>query len=173
MQGEVAVNLNNMEGLAELHAAAGIDPNAPEYQLRKALARADSSLLNDLVRMRKDKGLTQQIVAERMNRDKSAVSNFERLGIDPHLSTIRRYAAAIGAAVTHQVKDVQGVGQVAFEDTITEIFDQSLDVIALQIRPDGDLQTNVVSLESHRVRRLRRPGQTEATPTDLNYQVHA
>jgi transcriptional regulator with XRE-family HTH domain len=46
-------------------------------------------------------------VADRMGRDKAAVSNFERLSADPHLSTIRRYAAAIGAMVTHTVENFE------------------------------------------------------------------
>ncbi|MEV1168744.1 hypothetical protein [Nonomuraea sp. NPDC049784] len=38
-----------------------------------------------------------------MGRSQPAVSDFERLGGDPHLSTIRRYALAIGVEVIHAV----------------------------------------------------------------------
>jgi len=92
--------------LDELERAAGLDPESPDYQLRQQLAEADSQLIERLVQMRKDKGLTQKVVAQRMKRDVAAVSNFERLRADPHLSTIRRYAAAIGASIEHHVIDV-------------------------------------------------------------------
>ena len=93
--------------LDELERAAGLDPDSPSYKLATALAEADDELLEALVQMRKDKGLTQTEVAKRMKRDKAAVSNFERLSADPHLSTVRRYAAAIGASVTHDVRDAE------------------------------------------------------------------
>lgn len=92
--------------LEELERAAGLDPDSPDYRLRQQLAEADDQLIEHLVQLRKDKGLTQRVVAERMKRDVAAVSNFERLRADPHLSTIRRYAAAIGASITHQVVDI-------------------------------------------------------------------
>ena len=98
-----------MDGLEELERAAGLDPDNADYQLRQQLAEADDQLIERLVQMRKDKGLTQKVVAERMKRDVAAVSNFERLRADPHLSTIRRYAAAIGASITHGVVDVDAV----------------------------------------------------------------
>ncbi|BBX60506.1 hypothetical protein TM48_04615 [Mycobacterium shottsii] len=101
----VAVNLNNMDELEILEREAGLDPESQDYQLRQLLAQEDDNLLEELVRLRKAKGLSQQDVAERTNRHRSAVCNFERLGHDPHLSTIRRYAAAIGAYVRHEVVD--------------------------------------------------------------------
>ncbi|QNJ91441.1 helix-turn-helix transcriptional regulator [Mycolicibacterium fluoranthenivorans] len=94
-----------MWDLDDIERAAGIDPDSADYHLRDALAESDHELLEQLVALRKRKGLTQQVVAERMKRDKAAVSNFERLSSDPHLSTIRRYAAAIGAYVKHDVRD--------------------------------------------------------------------
>jgi transcriptional regulator with XRE-family HTH domain len=99
-----------MKELEDLERAAGLDPAGAEYRLRQALAEADDDLLERLVRVRKEKGLTQQDVADRMLRDKSAVSNFERLSADPHLSTIRRYAAAVGAMISHSVVDFDSIG---------------------------------------------------------------
>ena len=101
----IAVNLKYMESLDQLERAAGLDPDRQDSRLRRQLAEADDELIERLVQMRKDKGLTQKVVAERMKRDVAAVSNFERLRADPHLSTIRRYAAAIGASITHGVDD--------------------------------------------------------------------
>ncbi|QDP44161.1 helix-turn-helix DNA binding domain protein [Gordonia phage JuJu] len=97
--------MNGFDSLEALEAAAGIDHESDDERLRNELAEADDQLLEDLVQLRKDKGLTQAMVAARMGRDKAAVSNFERLSADPHLSTVRRYAAAIGARVSHQVTD--------------------------------------------------------------------
>ena len=105
-----------MDGLDELERAAGLDPDSPDYRLRRQLAEADDELIERLVQLRKDKGLTQKVVAERMKRDVAAVSNFERLRADPHLSTIRRYAAAIGASITHQVVDVDAPSDSSFPD---------------------------------------------------------
>jgi transcriptional regulator with XRE-family HTH domain len=86
----------------------GSDPYA---DLHDHLARNDDRMLDDLVAMRKKKGLSQDVVAARMNRSKTAVSNFERLGADPHLSTIRRYAAAIGAHIQTQVADFDATNE--------------------------------------------------------------
>lgn len=96
-----------MKGLDDIARAAGLDPDGTEYRLSRELAKSDGDLLEVLVETRKAKGLTQQAVAERMRRDKAAVSNFERLGTDPHLSTIRRYAAAIGVMIRHDVTDFE------------------------------------------------------------------
>jgi len=90
---------------SDLEAALGLDVEDDYAKLRARLADADDRLLEDLVIMRKCKRMTQSDVAELMQRSKTAVSNFERLGSDPHLSTIRRYAAAVGALITHTVDD--------------------------------------------------------------------
>jgi transcriptional regulator with XRE-family HTH domain len=63
----------------------------------------DMRLVETLVSVRRQRGLTQAEVAERMGRSQPAVSDFERLGGDPHLSTIRRYALAVGVDVFHMV----------------------------------------------------------------------
>ncbi|MCK2218123.1 helix-turn-helix domain-containing protein [Actinomadura sp. ATCC 31491] len=87
------------------HVAAllGIDLDDPEVQRENAAIDRDMRLIETLVRIRKERGLTQADVAERMGRSQPAVSDFERLGGDPHLSTIRRYALAIGVEVVHAV----------------------------------------------------------------------
>ena len=72
-----------------------------------ALADAELDMLADLVKMRRAKGLTQDDVAAAIGRNKSAISRFERLDSDPRLSTVRRYARAIGALITHKVTDFQ------------------------------------------------------------------
>ncbi|MEV7012802.1 helix-turn-helix transcriptional regulator [Streptosporangium sp. NPDC051022] len=93
----------------------GIDPDAPETRRELRAVERDVRLIRSLVRLRRARGLTQAQVAERMSRSQPAISDFERLGGDPHLSTIRRYALAIGADVTHFVcapGDPEGVSPV-------------------------------------------------------------
>ncbi len=81
----------------------GIDLDDPEVQRENAAIDRDMRLIETLVGIRRQRGLTQSDVAERMGRSQPAVSDFERLGGDPHLSTIRRYALAIGVDVFHSV----------------------------------------------------------------------
>jgi transcriptional regulator with XRE-family HTH domain len=79
-----------------LAAALGIDLNDAEERRGIELAYEDQHWLASLVRIRRASSLTQQDVAERMKTSQEAVSRFEKLGNDPRLSTIRRYAMAIG-----------------------------------------------------------------------------
>lgn len=88
----------------DIAALLGIDPDDPEVQRENAAIERDVRLIEILVGVRKQLGLTQADVADRMDRSQPAVSDFERLGGDPRLSTIRRYALAIGADVFHVVK---------------------------------------------------------------------
>lgn len=74
----------------------------------------DMDLLERLVQVRRDQGLTQRDVATRMGRSQPNVSAFERVGGDPHLSTIRRYAAAVGARVRWQVVPDEGATSLPF-----------------------------------------------------------
>lgn len=62
----------------------------------------------ELVALRREAGLTQGDVAERMGVSQQAVSKFERYDSDPKLSTVRRYANAVGALVEHRVERDQG-----------------------------------------------------------------
>jgi transcriptional regulator with XRE-family HTH domain len=74
-------------------------------------ARADSlveshaALLADLVDLRKKHNISQEVVAERMGVSQPTVSAFERYDSNPTLSTIRRYALAVGARMSVQIVD--------------------------------------------------------------------
>lgn len=74
-------------------------------------ARADSlidghaNLLRDLVELRRKHRLTQAEVAERMGVSQPTVAGFERYDANPTLSTIRRYALAVGARINESVID--------------------------------------------------------------------
>ncbi|CAD6005281.1 helix-turn-helix domain-containing protein [Agreia sp. COWG] len=72
------------------------------------LAKADYRLLAGLVRTRKLRKMSQQDVADKLGLSQPTIASFERYDGDPKLSTIRRYAHAIGAIVTHQVAPDNG-----------------------------------------------------------------
>ncbi|MDP5226453.1 MULTISPECIES: helix-turn-helix transcriptional regulator [Arthrobacter] len=69
----------------------------------KVLAREDRSMRSELIRLRRSAGLSQAQLAERMGVSQQAVAKFEKYDADPKLSTIRRYANAVGALVSHEV----------------------------------------------------------------------
>lgn len=94
--------LNTIEALAEL------------------LVDADDSLLAQLVELRKSNGLTQLEVAARMGVSQPTVAAFERYDANPRLSTIRRYALAVGAEITHTVTDgnERDVAPVKFDSSV-------------------------------------------------------
>lgn len=96
-----------------LSGYAGVMPNTVDSplvlhldaQLVKArarvLAREDRELKASLIRIRQDSGLTQRQVAELMGVTQQAVNKLERYDSDPKMSTLRRYANAVGALVHH------------------------------------------------------------------------
>ena len=76
----------------------------------RALARdlTLQTLVGDLVAARTAAGMTQQEVATRMWTTKSAVSRLESGGFArPSLSTIERYALAVGARVEIRVRAIR------------------------------------------------------------------
>lgn len=70
----------------------------------KELLQAQRQLLTGLVQARKDRGMTQDDVATAMGISQSAVAQFEHYDSNPTLGTIRRYAMAVGADITYNVK---------------------------------------------------------------------
>lgn len=78
---------------------------------KQIAARADQlveshfELMSSLVALRIKKGLSQEFVGERMGISQPGVAAFEASDSNPTLSSIRRYAHAIGARITHQVID--------------------------------------------------------------------
>lgn len=67
------------------------------------LAQADDEMRWALIQARKEAGLSQRDVAEMMGVKQPTVAAFESQDNDPRLSTLRRYALAIGASVEHRV----------------------------------------------------------------------
>ena len=57
------------------------------------------ALVSELVKARQEHGLSQTEVAARMGTSQSAVARLERGDLDVRLSTLERYAAAVGHTV--------------------------------------------------------------------------
>lgn len=93
-----------LDFMANLLAALSGGPLTRAQRRAKELAKADYRLLFGLIQARRDRGMTQQDVAELLGISQPAVAAFERQDADPKLSTIRRYAHAVGAAVRHTVE---------------------------------------------------------------------
>jgi transcriptional regulator with XRE-family HTH domain len=74
----------------------GIDDRVAAALQRRALAR-------DLADRRRAAGLTQADIAARMGTSQGQIARFES-GADTRLSTVGRYAAALGVAVTWAIQ---------------------------------------------------------------------
>ncbi|MGY1785630.1 helix-turn-helix domain-containing protein [Geodermatophilus sp. SYSU D00698] len=61
-------------------------------------------LIEELVRLRRESELSQTQVAARMGTSQSAVARLESGELDARLSTLERYAAALGRTVDWQVR---------------------------------------------------------------------
>lgn len=73
--------------------------NDPEIKVAFEDAQMRSDITERLRGVRKEGRFSQRAVAEAMGTTQSAVSDFERGETDPQLSTIQRYARAVGATV--------------------------------------------------------------------------
>ena len=64
-------------------------------------------LIEELVRARRESELSQTEIAARMGTSQSAVARLESGELDARMSTLERYAAAVGAVVDWQVRPSQ------------------------------------------------------------------
>jgi predicted transcriptional regulator len=71
--------------------------------LREMLDRR-RALMTELVAARKEQGLSQTEIAAQMGTSQSAVARLERGDVDARLSTVERYAAALGHTVDWQIR---------------------------------------------------------------------
>jgi transcriptional regulator with XRE-family HTH domain len=62
----------------------------------QGLAARRRELVKELVKARQERGLSQTEIAARMGTSQSAVARLERGDLDVRLSTLERYAAAVG-----------------------------------------------------------------------------
>lgn len=81
----------------------GIDRTDPLQNLAGRLVQADDGLMQALHGARRQSGLTVEEIAERMETSPHRVRHLEFADADPRLSTVRRYALAIGVMVEHKV----------------------------------------------------------------------
>jgi transcriptional regulator with XRE-family HTH domain len=78
-------------------------PGFREMALRR-MAAERTRLLADLTARRRSAGLSQTEIAARMRTSQSAVARLEAGEGDVRMSTLERYAAAIGSNITWQVQ---------------------------------------------------------------------
>ena len=69
----------------------------------QGLAARRRELVKELVEARRERGLSQTEIAARMGTSQSAVARLERGDIDVRLSTVERYAAAVGRTVDWRI----------------------------------------------------------------------
>ncbi|WP_407941512.1 helix-turn-helix domain-containing protein [Nocardioides okcheonensis] len=89
----------------DLDELLGIDSRSALSRRARRMVEGDRGLIRALREIRESKGMSQQDVADRMQVSQSAVAKIESGERDPRLSTIRRYAMAVGAVVLHDAKD--------------------------------------------------------------------
>lgn len=75
----------------------------PGLELRVAAALERRELARQLAARRREAGFTQTEVADRMGTSQGQVARFES-GADTRMSTVARYAAAVGATVTWTIE---------------------------------------------------------------------
>jgi ribosome-binding protein aMBF1 (putative translation factor) len=83
--------------------ALPVMPGFREMAVRRRSAER-SRLVADLTALRRAAGLSQTEIAARMRTSQSAVARLEAGEADIRMSTLERYAAAIGSQITWQVK---------------------------------------------------------------------
>lgn len=81
------------------------DPNDLQQMIASELVNQTQDMLDDLLELRKRKGMTQQDIADTIGVTRTAVTAFERYDADPKLSTLIRYAMAVGARLNISVED--------------------------------------------------------------------
>lgn len=71
----------------------------PRFPGFREVAERRRRVLDDLVTARRDHGLSQTEVAARMGTSQSVVARLEAGGVDVRLSTLERYASAVGRQI--------------------------------------------------------------------------
>ena len=93
----------------DIERLLGIDPADAGLRHAINLVENERTLVRDLVLARKDAGLSQAEVGKRMGVTQAAVARIESGDRDPRLSTLRRYANAVGASIRHLVTPAREV----------------------------------------------------------------
>lgn len=77
----------------------------PQFPALYDAAVRRRQLLEELAAEREALGLSQTVVAARMHTSQSAVARLESADIDAKLSTLERYAAAVGKRINWELVD--------------------------------------------------------------------
>jgi transcriptional regulator with XRE-family HTH domain len=80
------------------------DDSLPLLPGFREMAARRRRLVNDLAAQRQAAGLSQTEIAARMRTSQSAVARLEAGAADIRMSTLERYAAAIGAQISWQLR---------------------------------------------------------------------
>lgn len=78
----------------------------PQFPVLVDAAIRRRQLLEELAAERESLGLSQTVVAARMQTSQSAVARLESAEVDAKLSTVERYAAALGKKIDWHLVDV-------------------------------------------------------------------
>jgi ribosome-binding protein aMBF1 (putative translation factor) len=95
---------NDSTGLRRMFPEAGWE--TPEML---AVAEDTDSLIDFVMLLRstrKSEGVTQVEIAQRLNTTQSSISEFERIGGDPRIQSLQRYARAMGYRVRLELEKV-------------------------------------------------------------------
>jgi predicted transcriptional regulator len=76
--------------------------------LREVAERRRRGVIDELAAARREQGLSQTVVAARMETSQSVVARLESGAIDVRLSTLERYAAAVGRDLELRVGPAEG-----------------------------------------------------------------
>ena len=79
-------------------------PRRSSFPGLEGMAERRRELIEELVRARRESELSQTEIAARMGTSQSAVARLESGELDARLSTLERYAAALGRTVDWQVR---------------------------------------------------------------------
>jgi transcriptional regulator with XRE-family HTH domain len=79
----------------------------PDFPAMVEHALARRHLLRELAAVRESLGLSQTVVAARMKTSQSSVARLETGECDAKLSTVERYAAALGKQIDWGLRDIQ------------------------------------------------------------------
>lgn len=86
----------------------GLEAANAQQRLASSLVDETQDMMHDLVERRHACNMTQKNVAEVIGVSRTAITHFERYDADPKMSTIIRYALAIGARIEIKVSDGLG-----------------------------------------------------------------
>jgi transcriptional regulator with XRE-family HTH domain len=87
---------------------SAVDASLPVFPGFREMARRRQGLVAALVARRRALGLSQTEVAARMGTSQSAVARFESGSGDVRITTLERYAVAVGRQIDWQLGEVKG-----------------------------------------------------------------